>query len=223
MKNVPNLLHPEEVLAMSTLLRKRFERDKADFFRFSDCFNVDFIKQLSGSIDAAQMMADDRPITNRLENRNSEKRLVLDKLSVHVSDLSAHISDNEPNTSAHLDLTLLITSINQRKVDAVITLLRRLISKFDSMSDVSPEVRKYASEVSVLFADLTFIEIDTMKLQREKELVVRANQTLVKSLWRMVESISNAGLLIYRRSNPNKAREYSLSELKSSLSEASRS
>lgn len=208
---------------MSTLLRKRFERDKADFFRFSDCFNVDFIKQLSGSIDAAQMMADDRPITNRLENRNSEKRLVLDKLSVHVSDLSAHISDNEPNTSAHLDLTLLITSINQRKVDAVITLLRRLISKFDSMSDVSPEVRKYASEVSVLFADLTFIEIDTMKLQREKELVVRANQTLVKSLWRMVESISNAGLLIYRRSNPNKAREYSLSELKSSLSEASRS
>ena len=223
MKNVPNLLRPEEVLAVSNMLRKRLERDKEDFFRFSDCFNLDFIRQLSGNIEAAKLMADDRPIIDRLANRSSEMRMVFDKLSIHIADLHTHIFDNEPNTIAHLDLTLLMTSINQRKVDAVITLLRRLISKFDAMDNVTPVVRKYVSEVTVLFADLTYIELETMKLQREKELVVQGNQALVRNLWRMVESISNAGLLIYRRSNPNKAKEYSLSELKSSLIAASNS
>ena len=223
MKNVPNLLRPEEVLAVSNMLRKRLERDKEDFFRFSDCFNLDFIRQLSGNIEAAKLMADDRPIIDRLANRSSEMRMVFDKLSIHIADLHTHIFENEPNTIAHLDLTLLMTSINQRKVDAVITLLRRLISKFDAMDNVTPVVRKYVSEVTVLFADLTYIELETMKLQREKELVVQGNQALVRNLWRMVESISNAGLLIYRRSNPNKAKEYSLSELKSSLIAASNS
>lgn len=223
MRNVPNMLRPEEVLAVSTMLRKRLERDKEDFFRFSDCFNLDFIRQLSGSIEAAQLMADDGPITDRLSSYNAEMRKVFDKLAIHVADLFTHVSENEPNTSAHLDLTLLMTSINQRKVEAVITLLRRLINKFDTIPNVSPEVKKYAREVAVLFADLTFIEIERMKLQREKELVLQENQTLVRSLWRMIESISNAGLLIYRRSNPSKAKEYSLAELRSHVIEVSNS
>ena len=223
MKNVPNLLRPHEVLAVSNMLRKRLERDKDDFFRFSDCFNLDFIRQLSGNIEAAQSMADDGPITDRLSSYNVEMRRVLDKLSTHVSNLYTYVSENEPSTSSHLDLTLLLASINQRKVEAVVTLLRRLISKFDTIPNVSPEVRKYASEVAVLFSDITYIENEKTKLQRQKELVVQENQVLMGSLWRMAESISNAGLLIYRRSNPDKAKEYSLSELRNRVGEVSSS
>jgi len=39
----------------------------------------------------------------------------------------------------------------------------------------------------------------------------------------MVESISNAGLLIYRRSDPDKAKEYSLTELRSRVNQVSNS
>lgn len=59
------------------------------------------------------------------------------------------------------------------------------------------------------------------RLQREKDMVAQENQILVNSLWRMVESISNAGLLIYRRSDPDKAKEYSLTELRNRVNQVS--
>jgi len=223
MKNVPNLLRAEEVVAVSNALRKRLERDKDDFFSFSDCFNVDFLRRLSVSIEAARVMADEVHLSNRIVDCSTQTRIVMERLTNHMSDMFGYVSENEPDTIAQIDYTLLITSIKQKKVDVVITLLRRLISKFDKIQSVSPEVRKYATEVTLIFADLNFIENEKCKLQREKDMVSQENQILVNSLWRMVESISNAGLLIYRRSNPDKAKEYSLAELRSRVNQVSSS
>lgn len=221
MKNVPNLLRAEEVVAVSNALRKRLERDKDDFFSFSDCFNIDFLKRLSVSIEAAKLMNDEAHISNRIVECSTQTRMVMERLSNHISDMFGYISTNEPDTIAQIDFTLLTTSIKQKKVDFVITLLRRLISKFDTIQSVSPEVRKYASEVTLIFADLNFVENERCKLQREKDMVSQENQILVNSLWRMVESISNAGLLIYRRSDPDKAKEYSLTELRNRVNQVS--
>jgi len=223
MKNVPNLLRAEEVVAVSNALRKRLERDKDDFFSFSDCFNLDFLRRLSLSIEAAKLLTDEAHISNRIVECSIQTRMIMERLSNHVSDMFAYISKNEPDVIAQIDYALLLSSIKQKKVDVVITLLRRLISKFDKIQSVSPEVRKYATEVTLIFADLNFIENEKCKLQREKDMVSQENQILVNSLWRMVESISNAGLLIYRRSDPDKAKEYSLTELRSRVNQVSNS
>lgn len=163
MKNVPNLLRAEEVVAVSNALRKRLERDKDDFFSFSDCFNIDFLKRLSVSIEAAKLMNDEAHISNRIVECSTQTRMVMERLSNHISDMFGYISTNEPDTIAQIDFTLLTTSIKQKKVDVVITLLRRLISKFDTIQSVSPEVRKYASEVTLIFADLNFVENERCK------------------------------------------------------------
>ncbi len=223
MKNVPNLLRPEEVVAVSNALRKRLERDKDDFFSFSDCFNIDFIRRLSTSIEAAKLITDEAQINNRIDECSIQTRMVMERLSNHMNDMFEYISKNEPDTAIQIDFTLLLSNIKQRKVDAIITLLRRLINKFDTLPSTSQEVKKYASEVAFIFADLNFVENEKSKLQREKDMVIQENQVLVNSLWRMVESISNAGLLIYRRSNPDRAKEYSLAELRSGVNQVSSS
>lgn len=223
MKNVPNLLRPEEVLAVSNLLRKRLERDKDDFFYFSECFNKDFIKQLVVNIEDAESMSDEAQISRRIASYSAEMHMILDDLANHLSNLYTYTLEKEPDTTNHLDLSLLMVNVKQRKVDNVITLLRRLINKFDALSNASSDVKKFASEVTLLFANLNFIEKEKCKLQREKDLIAQENHILINSLWRKVESISNAGLLIYRRSNPDKAREYSLSELRNRASQTSTS
>ena len=223
MKNVPNLLRPEEVLAVSNLLRKRLERDKEDFFYFSECFNKDFIKKLVVNIEDAENMADEAQVSRSIAAYNAEMLMILDDLSNHLSELYTYTIENEPDTTTHLDLSLLMVSIKQRKVDVVITLLRRLINKFDLLSNASSNVKKFAGEVTILFTNLNFIEKEKSKLQREKDLITQENHLLINSLWRKIESISNAGLLIYRRSNPDKARDYSLSELRNRASQTSTS
>lgn len=223
MKNVPSLLRPEEVLAVSNLLRKRLERDKDDFFYFSECFNKDFLKQLVGNIEDAERMADEAQISRRIAAYNAEMHMILDDLSSHLSELYTYTIENEPDTTTHLDLSLLMVNVKQRKVDVVITLLRRLINKFDALNNASSNVKMFASEVTLLFANLNFIDKEKCKLQKEKDVITLENHILINSLWRKVESISNAGLLIYRRSNPDKAREYSLSELRNRASQTSTS
>jgi|GEM_PF-1521622 hypothetical protein len=215
MKNVPFSLQPDEVLAVSSLLSKRLERDKEDFYQFSDCFNKDFIRQLSSSIDAAKLLVDIEPIRERLKLLQLEMHQQMKKLQLLVDEFLQHINEKEPDLANYLDISMLSSSISQNKVDETIILLRRLLRRIDILPTVSPSLKKYGSEVSTNFADISFLLNEKIKCVRQQETANRDNSELMRTLWRMVESISNAGLLIYRRTNPAKAREYSLSELKS--------
>ncbi|HUW07629.1 MAG TPA: hypothetical protein VMW01_15380 [Williamwhitmania sp.] len=217
MKNVPFSLQPEEVLAVSSLLSKRLERDKEDFYRFSDCFNKDFLHQLSGSIEAAKLMEDTEPLRERLRQLQAETHLQMNKLQTLVDEFHQHLEEKEKDMVNYLDISLLSSSIAQNKVDVTITMLRRMLRRIDMLPVVSPSMKKYASEISTNFADISFLLNEKVKFTHQQEGALRDNSELMRTLWRMVESISNAGLLIYRRTNPNKAREYSLAELKNNV------
>lgn len=217
MKNVPFSLRPDEVLAVSSLLSKRLERDKEDFYRFSDCFNKDFLRQLVGNIEAAKLMVDMEPIKERLQLLQAEMHQQMSKLHGLVDELLQHVDEQEHDLVNYLDISLLSNSIAQNKVDVTITLLRRLLRRIDMLPTVSPSMKKYASEISTNFADLSYLLNEKMKFSHQQECASRDNLELMKTLWRMVESVSNAGLLIYRRANPDKAREYSLAELRNNV------
>jgi hypothetical protein len=211
----------EEITTVVAIIIGRLTRDYADFSRYSPAvFDTHFIPDLTAMNNDVESRTHTRAYLNQVkvftENINRDMDLVKEKLW----ELEGYIvlaKNDLPIALKDFRLKDVREKMRNRDVEGAMGMLEITMGQVDE--HIAPiKAKGYTdakrAEMTALKNGINSANRDQELKKDEKEAAVRANEGIILALWEKASVALDAGKRIYRYTNPEKAKEYTASEIK---------
>jgi hypothetical protein len=196
-----------------------YKRDATDFFNYSPKFNGSYLSGFQSKVSAAEELlnpkteiAESKVITARLYATASGLLPSLDRLEGYVK-----LAKNEIHISvADFGISLLRKKINRKDMEGVLKNLRLVISNTQNYRQILEAQGLTGDLVASLEAAVVSIAADNnlqYEMLTKRVELVRNNLNLLNDLYDQLKEICDVGKILYKKTLPEKANEYTFTHL----------
>ncbi|SDC13717.1 hypothetical protein [Williamwhitmania taraxaci] len=209
----------EEVLHVAGFVLDSYKRDIDDFTAFSSNFNEAFTTDFETKVTGLKDMMEPLALTNALTATTKS----LYELFTHAADeinrlegFIAFATKNLVSNPGDFNLHTVRKHINRRHVEGFtlsISVTLDTIAKNEAPLEGGGMPKTFAKEITDLRDKITATNLEQKhKLDERRDLVVK-NKTQIEELMDIVSLVNKFGKIIYKRSNPEKRKDYTINNL----------
>jgi len=209
----------EEVLHFAGFVFNSYKRDVEDFKAFSTLFNDAFTAEFEGKVNELKELTEPQTLTNELKKITSDLYDSMVKMLELVGRLDAYIGfagkENISKPGA-FNLQFVRKYLHARDVDAfykavAVTISQMETQKAELIKGGMPET--FTAEMVTLKEKIFKLNQDQQTKLSERKQLVASNSHKFDELMTLVSKINKFGKLIYKKTNPEKVDDYTISSL----------
>jgi hypothetical protein len=213
----------EELTVMCRYALYGLKRDLVDFAALSPVFNERYVQTFADRIEIAEELISPKTETEELKIITKRMYQTMDGMTEHIDKIRVYLrlaKDAVPVSAKDFGLTLLSRKIARRDAEGVrqnLLIVKNFLKKYSTqLNDVG-----FNDTVIELFANAAAsVTEDNQKqfdiIAKRKE-IVRNNLKTLNELYIQLMEVLNTGKMLYKNSDPIKAKEYVFNTLKKSV------
>lgn len=209
----------EELLAVCEFAATRFVSDMADFAKYSPKFNEQYLNDFQIQIAQAREIVFPVEQTKELKIVTTRMYANLDKLADLLDRLNGYISLAKtliPVSAKDFGTTVLKQKIRKRNTEGVLNDIVPLIHNIEKYKQ-SLTAQGLTQEMTDMFDTLNEnIKADNIRqfeITSDRRRLTEANITMFNALYGQLIEICEIGKILYKKSDPDKLRDYQFTEL----------
>ena len=209
----------EEALHVAGCVFDSFKRDITDFQGFSSQFNEAFTANFESKITELKDLIEPVALTNALTNVTKALYTKINKTIDVINRLDGYITFGEKNLigkPGDFNLHAVRVPLHHKHVEGStlsVSVTPDAITKNQAVLEAAGMPKTFAKELTDLRDQITAAHLEQkQKLDERKELVVK-NKAQIGEVLTLVAFVNKFGKLIYKRNNPDKLKDYTLSEI----------
>ena len=209
----------EEVLHVAGFVLDSYKRDINEFKAFSGQFNEAFTANFETKVTGLKDMMEPLALTNALTATTKSLYALFTHAADVINRLEGFIAFGAKNLVSNpgdFNLHNVRKHIHRRHVEGFtlsISVTLDTIAKNQAPLEGGGMPKTFAKEIIELRDKITAVNLEQkQKLDERRDLVVK-NQTQIEELMGIVSFVNTFGKIIYKRSNPDKIKDYTINNL----------
>ena len=209
----------EEALHVASFVLDSYKRDIADFRAFSNQFNDEFTSMFESKVTGLKDLIEPVALTNALTNSTKILYGKLHTAADIMNRLEGFITFAEKKLNGKpgdFNLHAVRSHIHHKHVEGFtlsLSVTLDAITKNQAALEGAGMLKTFPKEITDLRDLIMGANLEQKhKLDERKELVSK-NQNQINEVMTLVSFVNKFGKLIYKRNNPEKLQDYTLSEL----------
>ncbi|MDR2775984.1 MAG: hypothetical protein LBC19_14860 [Tannerella sp.] len=199
------------------------KRDSADFFAFSPLFDEDYLKRFGEKIDLVDELVSPKTETEELKKITKQLYQTLDSLLEPVARIRGYLllaKDSVDMSAKNFGLAVLSRKIMSRDAEGARQNLLLVISYLKKYQEELTAVGFSDTVITQMESAVTSIANDNQRqfeIVSNRKSIVQNNMKVLNELYKQLIDLLNVGKLLYKTTDPVKAKEYTFSALKKSV------
>ena len=209
----------EEVLHIAGFVLDSYKRDINDFKAFSSQFNEAFTANFEAKVSGLKDMIEPTALSNALTAATKALYAKFHNAADVLNRLEGYITFGEKNLvgkPGDFNLHTVRKHMHGRHVEGFtlsLSVTLDAIAKNQAPLEGAGMPKTFAKDLTDIRDQITAANLEQKhKLDERKELVVK-NQAQINDLMTLVSFVNKFGKLIYKRSNPDKLKDYTMTDL----------
>ena len=209
----------EEALHVAGFVLDSFKRDINDFRNFSNQFSDGFIEMFESKVNGLKDLIEPVALTNSLTAATKVLYTKLHTVSDFLNRLEGFIAFGEKKLTGKpgdFNLHAVRKHINHKHVEGFtlsLSVTLDAIAKNQAALEGAGMSKNFAKDLTDLRDQITEANLEQKRKLDERKELVNKNQSQISEVITLVSFVNKFGKLIYKKSNPEKLQDYTLTEL----------